>query len=71
TIEAIKKKLPYEGDHFRISHAQAGDRYYVDIDKKPMAVYKQKALDWFTEQGLPGAESAINVNFYAIGEAAD
>ena len=70
-IESIKKKLPYEGDHFRVSYAQASDRFYVDIDTKPMDTYKQKALDWFTSQGLPDAENAINIVYFAVGEAAD
>ena len=70
-IENLKKKLPYKGNHFRISYAEATDKYFVNIDAKPVETYKQAALDWLKSQGLTDPERQINVAYFLIGKASD
>lgn len=68
-VETIKRKLPYQGDHFIISYASSTDKFFVTISAKPVGTYKQAALDWFAAQGLPNAEAAINIVYYPVGDA--
>ena len=70
-IQALKKKLPYQGAHFRISYAQATDKYFVNIDAKPVETYKKTAIDWLKSQGLTDPEKQINIVYFLIGKAAD
>jgi len=70
-IEALKKKLPYQGAHFRISYAQATDKYFVNIDAKPVETYKKTAIDWLKSQGLTDPEKQINMVYFLIGKASD
>ena len=70
-IEALKKKLPYQGAHFRISYAQATDKYFVNIDAKPVETYKKAAIDWLKSQGLTDPEKQINIVYFLIGKASD
>jgi hypothetical protein len=70
-LEGIKKNLPYEGNHFRVSYSSATDKFYVTIDEKPIDKYKKAALGWFDSKGLPNAESTINIFYLTIDKAAD
>lgn len=70
-LEKIKGKLPHDGNHFRITYTKASDKFYVVIDAKPVVTYKQSALNWFADQGLPDAESKINIFYYPVGDAID
>lgn len=70
-IEKIKAKLPYKGNHFRISYASSTDKFFVTIDAKPVASYEKAALSWFASQGLANAEKAINIVIYPVGKASD
>lgn len=68
-LDAIKAKMPYQGDKFRITYSPVIDQFTVTIDTKPADTYFQKALDWFKSQGVTNLNS-LKIKKYLVGSAA-
>jgi hypothetical protein len=65
-INNIKRQLPYVGDGFRISYDAATDQFFIFVEKSPYPTYRDKAIDWFKQNGLEDL-SAVNINYVPVG----
>ncbi len=64
-INKIRKKLPINKNGFGISF-DAPDQFFVFINKAPIEFYKQKAISWFTDEGIKDI-GALNINYVPQG----
>ncbi|OGY24067.1 MAG: hypothetical protein A2172_00790 [Candidatus Woykebacteria bacterium RBG_13_40_15] len=70
-VQKIKEKLPYTGNHFKITYWPSTDKFFITIDNKPMDVYRDAALNWLRSYGLTDPEKQIHIVYLPVGKAVE
>jgi hypothetical protein len=68
TINKIKTLLPITTDEYTIENLSNINKIQVIIRQEPFRVNKQKAIDWFKQNGVQNPEKESSILFYpALG----